>query len=77
MCPSLIWTVSPGSPITLLTYNLEEPIESGSNAMQSKRLGPFIAYANLLTSTVSSLLIEGSIEPPSIVVLVQLNETST
>ena len=57
MCPSLIWTVSPGSPITLLTYNLEEPIESGSNAMQSKRLGPFIAYANLLTSRVSSLLI--------------------
>lgn len=42
MCPSLIWTVSPGSPITLLTYNLEEPIESGSNAMQSKRLGPLL-----------------------------------
>ena len=48
MCPSLIWTVSPGSPITLLTYNLEEPIESGSNAMQSKRLGPFILMENYL-----------------------------
>ena len=69
--------VSPGSPTTRFTYSLDEPIASGSNAIQSKRLGLPKAYANLLISTVSSFFIVSSIEPPDIVVLVQANETMT
>ena len=45
--------------------------------MQSKRLGPSKAYANLLISTVSSFFIVSSMELPDIVVLVQENETIT